>query len=303
MPHSTFLTGSQIDAPLAALAAEQHGLVRFDQLRALGLSSGAITKRAQAGRLHRVHRGVYAVGHRALSREGRWMAGVLAVGPGAALSHMSAAALLGITRRRTDAVHVTVAQARRVEDIEVHVTRRLDRVDVTRWYGIPVTTVARVLVDLTATLADHELANLIHEAAYLGRFSAAATRDAMARANGRPNLNVLEAAIAAHESGSAGTKSGLERRFRALVRDLPPPLSNVRVLGFEVDVYWPALKLCVELDGPGHRRALTRREDAARDKVLRAAGFRLLRYTEEDLDERPEWVRASIAASTSASVL
>ncbi len=118
----------------------------------------------------------------------------------------------------------------------------------------------------------------------------------MARANGRHNLGVLEEALRMHAAGSAGTRSRLERRFRRLVRGagLPEPVINTIVNGFEVDVYWPGL--CVEIDGPNHTRPRTRVDDRIRDAALRAAGYRVLRFTEDDVDLRPEKVLAQLAA-------
>ena len=114
--------------------------------------------------------------------------------------------------------------------------------------GIPVTTVPRMLVDLTDVMESDDLANVIHEAAFWKLFSEAATRQAMERAPGR-KLSVLEEALRLHEAGSAGSKSRNEKRFLRLVRGagLPEPLQNVEVHGFEVDFAWPAL--CVEVDG------------------------------------------------------
>ena len=118
-----------------------------------------------------------------------------------------------------------------------------------------------------------ELAFVIHEAAYRNKFSLDATVAAMERANGRRRIKVLEEALRMHLSGSAGSRSRLERRFRQLVvgAGLPEPRINAIVNGFEVDAYWPGL--CVEIDGAGHRRARTQVDDRIRDAALRAAGY------------------------------
>jgi hypothetical protein len=287
------------DRALASLAARQHGLVTTAQLLQAGFTNGAVTKRVTTGRLHRIHRGVYALGHARLSREGQWMAAVLAAGEGAVLSHLSAAVHWAIWRRRVTAIHVTAPRSRGPKPaIRIHRSRNLDPRDVTVRDGIPVTTVARTLVDLTDVLTAHQLANVIHEAAFRNLFHAGATRAAMDRANGRRRLNVLTAALGAHNAGSAGTKSNNEDRFLALLRasDLPPPQVTVHVQDVEVDFHWPDLKLCVEVDGPGHTRPRTRSEDRARDHTLTAAGHRVLRITEEDLR------RGTIPASLDAAV-
>src|SRR5206468_9721630 len=138
----------------------------------------------------------------------------------------------------------------------------------------------------------HQLANVIHEAAFRKRFDLAATRAARQRANGRRKLEVLDAALDAHAAGSAGTRSTLEDRFLALVRvaGLPVPLVNMKVetatREIEVDFHWPQLHLCVEVDGPGHHRPRTKREDERRDAELREAGHEVLRLTEDDLASR-----------------
>ena len=147
------------------------------------------------------------------------------------------------------------------------------------------TTVARTLVDLSSALTAAQLANVIHEAAFRNRFDLAATHQAMARAAGRHELDVLAAALDAHVSGSAGTRSALEDRFLAQVGEagLPDPLVNTRVAGIEVDFHWPDRRLCVEIDGPGHARPRTRKDDRARDAVLSAAGHQVIRLTGDDV--------------------
>jgi len=281
------------DVRLARIASRQHGLVTIAQLRQVGLGSpGVVAHRVKRGRLHRRYRGVYAVGHGKLSQEGEWMAAVLAAGEGSVLSHLSAAVLWRAWRRRVRGIDVT-GRRRELRGVRVHWCRNLDPRDTTRRNGIPVTTVARTLVDLTDVLTKHQLANVIHEAAFRKLFHERATRDAMARANGRRNLLVLEAALKAHAAGSAGTRSGLEDRFLALARavGLPEPLVNTEVAtGIEVDFHWPDRDLCVEIDGDGHSRPRTRREDEARDRALEAAGRRVVRVDNDDLTD--ENVRA-----------
>jgi hypothetical protein len=287
---------------LAGLAERQHGLVTAAQLARLGLDASARSKRIRAGSLHRIHRGVYAVGHRRLSQEGRWMAAVLAAGDGAGLAGLSAAVLWQIWRRKTDTIDVVAPGRRRGQPgFRLRACRHFDPRDVTTRAGIPVTTVARTLVDLTDDLDAHQLANVIHEAAFRKRFDAAATRAAMARANGRQRLAELEAALVAHEDGSAGTRSELEDRFLALVHaaGLPPPLTNVPIQTdgrrIEVDFRWPAL--CVEIDGDGHTRPRARREDRERDAALRAEGYTVVRFSRDDVDARSTTVLAGLRAA------
>jgi very-short-patch-repair endonuclease len=268
-----------VNAQLAEIAERQHGVVTAAQLRQVGLTSATIAYRARTGRLHAVHRGVYAVGHGRLSEKGRYMAAVLASGKGAALAGLSAAALWQAWRRKVPQIEVLTPKRRRQQTgFHVRSTRHIHPSDVTVHDGIPVTTMARTLVDLTDVLTAHQLANVIHEAAFRNRFNRHATLAALTRANGRRNLARLAEAI---RSNSPGTKSDLEDRFLSLIADLPQPRVNATIASLEVDFAWPGL--VVEIDGPGHRRPRTQREDQARDAILHAAGYSVLRLTPDDL--------------------
>jgi very-short-patch-repair endonuclease len=208
------------------------------------------------------------------------MAGVLAAGSAAALSHFCCVALWGVRELRTDFVTVVAPKARRPRGpLRVYECRSLDPRDVRVRHGIPVTTVARALVDLTDLQTPDELANVIYEADHWGRFDATATWEAIGRANGRRNLHVLQQALELNATGSAGSKSARESAALRRVRlaGLPDPLVNTRVEGIEVDQYWPQWRLVVEVDGPGHRRPRAKRVDAAKEAVLRAAGHDVLR--------------------------
>src|SRR4051812_1592652 len=272
--------GPPLNAQLAEIAGRQRGVVTTRQL---GLTRGAIAHRVNSGALHRVYRGVYALGHERLSEKGTYMAAVLAAGKGAALSGLSAAALWKAWRRPVREIHVLAPRGRGPQQgFRLHTTRHLHPDDVTELDGIPVTTLARTLVDLTDVLTAHQLANVIHEAAYHELFDRKATREAIARANGRPHLAKLESAL---NTNGAGTRSNLEDRFLSLIADLPQPLVNTKIAGIEVDFAWPGL--VVELDGPAHQRHRTRTEDRERDAKLKAAGYTVLRVTRDDLD-RPE---------------
>jgi hypothetical protein len=265
---------------LARLAARQHGLVTAAQLSDLGLGRRGVSNRVATGRLHPKYRGVYALGHARLSQHGRWMAAVLAAGEGAVLSHLAAAKLWEVWRRKVTGIDVIAPRRRRQRaGIRVHSARHLDPRDVTKHDGIPVTTVPRTLVDLSSVLTAPQLANVIHEAAFRNRFDLEATRQAAERATGRHTLDTLDAALNAHLSGSAGTRSALEDQFLAqtLANGMPEPLVNTKVANVEVDFHWPDWNLCVEIDGPGHERPRTQAEDRARDAKLRAAGHEVVR--------------------------
>ena len=285
------------DARIAEIAARQHGLVQTSDLRAAGLSSSAVSKRRARGLLHRVHRGVYAVGHAALSREALWLAAVFAAGAGAALCGLAAAELWGL-RRAKGSIAVVAPRQVRVEGVRVHRCIRLDARDVTVRNGIPVTTVARTIVDLAELLTAEQLANVLYEAAFRGLLDLEAVQAVAARLLGRHGLAVLEEALDAHRRGSAGTKSEKEDAFHALVRGhMPKPIANVKVLGHEVDAYWPEFKLVAEIDGPGHARPRARRRDARRDMQLRAAGCTVVRFTDIEVEQRPDEVLSRLLAA------
>jgi predicted transcriptional regulator of viral defense system len=271
------VTHPRTDAIIAAVSGRQYGVITTAQLHAAGLNDSGVSKRVKAGRLHPLYRGVYAVGHNNLSQEARWMAATLAAGQGAVLSHLAAAKHWNIWRRRAAGIDVLVQGNRRKrEGFRAHRCRNLDKRDVTIHRGIPITTVPRTLVDLARTLTAAQLANVIHEAAFRNRFDEHKTREAMARAPGR-DLTNLHAALQAHASGSAGTRSDLEDQF--LARAEGTPLVNTKI---EVDFYWPDQNLVVEIDGPGHDRPRTRAEDARRDAALKAAGVTVVRIPSGD---------------------
>jgi hypothetical protein len=278
-----------VDAWIAAVAARQHALITFLQLRRV-MSASAISQRVQRGVLHRRYRGVYVVGQPKLSREGEWLAAALAAD--GALSHLSGGALHDVSRfGEPTGIALTTTRRARPDGVRVHTVRRLDPRDLTTHRNIPVTTVHRLLVDLTDLLTPHQIANVIHEAAFRGRFVEPAVRDAMARAHGRRKLRVLERAIELHRMGSAGTRSGAEDAFLRMMR--VEPLVNMDLHGFEVDFRWPDRRLVVEVDGGQH--ALRADADDARDGVLRAAGWTVLRFSDGEVYERAPRIGAALA--------
>lgn len=285
-----------VDRAIAALATWQYGLVTTEQLVAAGLSRNGIARRARRGALHRRYLGVYSVGHAALSREGDMLAAVLAAGAGAALGHDSAGELFEIVRTPSPEIHVVVPKRRTVKGVRVHRTT-LHPLDVVVYRGIPVTNVARTLVDLTESRTVDELTYAIGEAAFHHRFSLDATRRAMRRANGRRRLHVLEAAIDEYLNGSKGSKSRKESAFLALLQaaGIARPRVNVLVEGEEVDAHWPDRRLIVEVDGGGHRRPNVKRNDARRDRLLTAAGWRILRIDADKIKAEPAEVLETLA--------
>jgi very-short-patch-repair endonuclease len=271
-------------------------VVTIEQLLALGFSRKAIKHRAAKGRLHRVHRGVYAVGRPDLTRLGRWMAAVLACGPDAALSHESAAALWGLVRDRAVAVEVSVPARvdRQPGDVVVHRRRELET---TCTHGIPVTTPIGTIVDLAPRLPRGRLEAVINEADVRGLAKPDALRAAAAAMGRRPGAADVRRLL--DRRTFRLTRSGLERRFLPIARDagLPRPLTRQVVNGFEVDFYWPHLGLIVESDGLRyHRTHAQQANDRIRDQIHTAAGLTVLRFTDEQIEYEPEYVRATLAA-------
>jgi very-short-patch-repair endonuclease/predicted transcriptional regulator of viral defense system len=287
-----------IDAAVAALAGEQHGVVARRQLRALGLSVDAIDRRVRLGRLHVLHHGVYAVGHRSLTRYGRWMAAVLAGDVGAVLSHRSAAALWGVRDTARLDIEITAPRERDRPGIQAHRTQ-LPADEVTTHRGIPVTTPARTLLDLAAVLDGHRLARAAERAEVLRLTSPTSLAALVARYPRRPGTPALKRLIDDHRIQPTITRSKLERRFLTLLdaNDLPRPLTNTPIDRYEADFAWPAHHLVVELDGyetHGTRHAFER--DRARDRALQAQGWRVVRVTWRQLHDD----RAAIAAELRA---
>jgi very-short-patch-repair endonuclease len=271
------------------LATRQGGVVSTAQLRALGLSDGAIAHRARVGRLHRVHRGVYAVGHVALGREGRIRAALLATGPGAAASHRTAGGVWGIRATARAAIELSSASRGRrgAPGIEVHRVRRLDPRDVTTVDAIAVTTVARTLVDLASVLTPSRLERAVAQADVLELLDVAAVNDVLERTRGRRGTGVLRELLGVE---APHTRSELEHRFLRLVRKagLPVPAMNVSVAGHDVDAVWFDARLVVELDSWAfHRQRAAFERDRLRDTDLALAGFRTVRLTHRRIAHEP----------------
>jgi hypothetical protein len=264
------------------------------QLVALGLSRTVVGERLRSGYLVRLHRGVYAVGHRRLRREGYWLAAVLAAGPEAALSHRDAAALHGVRPTQRSSVDVTTTADRRsFPGVRVHQTRVLDAQDVTSLEGIPVTSVARTLVDLATVVSADSLAKALSEAERLALLDVRALHAARARTRTRrgPGHARLAKALAELKAqGTTLTRSSLENAFLNLTTTagLPTPQVNVHLGAQEVDACWPAQRLVVELDGwEFHRSRRAFQRDRAKTNELTAAGYRVVRFTHHDVAHRP----------------
>jgi len=273
------------DLQLAALAAIQHGVVSWLQLREIGFTKHAVHARVAAGRLHRVHRGVYAVGHTKISLRARWMAAVLACGPEAVLSHRAAAALLELRAAPSGPIDVTAAAlAHRLPGIRCHVARQLHPDDRTKIDGIPVTTLSRLLLDLAETDNPRRLRSTLEAAQRADLLNVLHLEATMARSPGRHSLKPLAAALEQLNDEAPWTQSELETRFLELVRHagLPAPHCNVVVDGVPVDFHWPAHNLIVEVDGfRYHRTRASFEDDRRRDTRHAVAGRRSVRLTHQ----------------------
>jgi very-short-patch-repair endonuclease len=283
------------DRGVAALAEQQHGVVGRGQLVRLGLTEEAIEMRIQAGRLHRVQAGVYAVGHRAINREGGWMAAVLASGPVAVLSHLSAAALWGIRLHPGSRIDVTVPHRSRSSATITRHTIALPADERTVESSVPVTTVPRTVFDLTATSSVDQIESAIRQVEYRRLYDRLSLVDMIDRYPGRRGVGRLRIALSRIEKLPTGhTGSRLEERFISFLRRyrLPRPrLNDWIVVGerrFQVDCHWPDIRQVVELDGWGaHGTRAAFREDRARDRVLRTAGYAVTRISWAQLDDEP----------------
>jgi hypothetical protein len=289
---------------MAALAQRQHGVVSMAQLRALGLKTGAIDWRVRRGRLHGVHRGVYAVGHRRLAIRGQLWAAVLACGgsDNATLSHRTAAAVWDLTPLHAGRLDVTsLRRSTSTRTLRVHRGDTLDRLnDVVRQPdGLPVTTVARTLADLAQVLTPHQLERTCHRAEVLRRLDAPAVEHLLDRLPGRRSRSLRQALASLAAADPDVTRSELEERFLALVAGagLPRPRVNAVVAGHEVDFLWPAARLIAETDGAAaHLTPTAFDEDRRRDGELQIAGFRVVRFTWGQVTRRPDGVAETLSA-------
>jgi very-short-patch-repair endonuclease len=289
-----------VDRVVARLAARQHGVVSRRQLLQLGVGAGALRRRVESGHLQPVHFGVYAVGHMAIVEEGRWMAAVLAAGPGAVLSHRTAGVLWGFVDSNPGPIHVTAKGCGRSrEGLLFHRSDTLDPAQCASRRGIPLTTVARTLVDMAATVPHWELRRSFDEADHLELVRPQELANLCNRTRGRRGTGRLRALLRKRRGPLRETRSTLERRFLRFCRDhdIPMPAVNVMVAGYEVDCAWPAQGLVVELDGWAHHRGRSSFEgDRERDIRLQVAGQRAIRVTHRRLVDDPERLAGDLLA-------
>ncbi len=264
--------------------------MHWTQIKRLGVGDQTITDWKRQRYIHRVLPSVYAVGHRAPSYEADLAAALLYAGPGAALSHTTAAHWLGLVDHQPRRIHVsTPRRCRSQPGVVVHGRRDLlERI----WHrGFPTTTLPQLLLDLAGTATRRELRRALANADYRNLLDVGAVGAALGR--GRPGSARLREALSEHLPRFARTKSKLERDFLELCESagIPLPEVNVRVAGWEVDALFRAERLAVELDGYGnHRSPAQVKRDRRKEMALRAAGLTPVRYSDEQLQERKELI-------------
>jgi very-short-patch-repair endonuclease len=285
-----------LDERIAGLADRDHGIVDVEGLRSLGASRTQIGRRLDAMRFVRLHRGVYAVGHRRLTKEGWWLAAVRAIGPGAVLSHVHAAAMFDLRPAPGGRINVTVVSSGRRprKGIRVHSVRELPAGHVTVRNGIPVTTVARTLADLAGTVEQPQLARAVEAADALQLLDVPSVHAVSA---GRPGANRLRRLL---EEDPPHTRSDFEAAFNELCDryGLPRPAMNTQFHGYEVDCVWLDHNLVVELDSYRfHRSRAAFERDRERDAELHALGVATLRFTYRQVTTRHRWVATKLRPS------
>ncbi|CAN5505487.1 DUF559 domain-containing protein [soil metagenome] len=261
-------------------------MVSAVELRDLGASGDVVTRWLGQGRLYRLHRGVYAVGHLALTLRSRELAAVLACGPGALRSHRSAGAAHDL-RRHTSPIEVNAPRSRESHSgFVLHRSRCLEPEDATSVDGIATTSVARTLVDLADVLTEKRLADAVHEAEVRRVFDLTAIESTLGRLPGRRGRHRLRRVLAQYGGGPQRTRSEGERRFLELVavHRLPTPLSSVQRAGYELDFLWPDAGLGVEFDGEAfHHTVRAYHSDRRRDRKLAVVDIQVIRITWHDL--------------------
>lgn len=284
----------KVDAEgLAATAKSQSGVVNRAQLESVGVSDSALSRWVAARRLHRIHPGVYALGHSALSLRGRLWAALLYAGTGAAFSHTTAAWLWALIEAEPRRIHLTVPGRRRsLPGVCAHHSRRLEA---TCCRDLPVTTVARTLVDIGARLTARQLRRALAEADYRGLLDIGEIEGALKP--GRPGSRATRAALRSHITELARTLSVLEERFLELCEcaGLRLPEVNAQVDRMRVDALWRDAGLVVELDGAAaHGGWAAIKQDRQREVVLRANGLQVVRYSWDQITTRQDEVVADL---------
>jgi very-short-patch-repair endonuclease/predicted transcriptional regulator of viral defense system len=280
-------------------AARQGGHVTRDQLRIAGVSEATVTRWVSSGRLIRVHRGVYAVGHRQRDPINAAHAALLAGGPRCALAGGCALALWEVWRSWPRQIEIIVAGDRRPTGLRVHRSATLLQRDVRYVRGLRVTSPARTLLDTATRLRPAQLTRAVNDLRLRELISVEELRDMLARNPNHAAVALLREHL--EHAQQEPTRSALEDRFLLLLRmhGLPTPLINTDVCGYRVDAYFPDHRLVVELDGWGshrtrHRFVEDRRQDLA---ILARSGVPTVRLVHEDVSDEAVAQLASLLAS------
>lgn len=279
------------------LGERQHGVVAHRQLLDRGVGAGTISSRLEIGMLVPIYRGVYGVGHRRLQFESRWMAAVLACGPGAVLSHGSAAHLWGLRGSRGEIEVLRRSGGARHQGIRLHQTRRLEPWETATERLVPVSSIERTILDMAARMDDKRLERMLVEADRSGRLSWATLSRALERRRGRKGAGRLLRVAREVDPLAADALSVTEIDFLALWRrqGLPMPAVNVLVEGHLVDFLWPRERVIVEADSYGYhgdRPAFERDHEV--DVDLIAAGYEVHHVTYRMLSKDPDRFLANV---------
>jgi very-short-patch-repair endonuclease len=270
---------------IQALAGRQHGVVKRKQVREAGLSREALRRRVAAGWLVRLHDGVYAVGHTALTSESHLIAAVYASGEDALAGYRAAGKLWGVLRG-SQPIEVTGPRSREVaKGFILHRSRLIHDEDRALIDNIPVTSLARTLVDLADVLPEKQLANAVHEAEVMRLFDLKQVQRVLERLPGRRGRHKLQRVLSAYRDVQPFTRSRAERLVLKMCQDhgLPKPRTNTWVDIHEVDFFWPEAALVLEFDGGAvHRTTKAFYEDRRRDRALAARGIHVVRATDRD---------------------
>jgi very-short-patch-repair endonuclease len=287
-------------ARLERLVERQKGVVSIADLRACGVGRSVIEYRVRTRRYIPVHRGVYAVGHPTLTWEGRLWAALKGAGPGAALSHRTAAHEWNVRRPVRSVIDVSAPRQRRLDGVEVHRTL-LGPEDVVVIDGLPRTTVARTLVDLAGVLDLRQMEKAIREAEFHKVIHMPELDRLLDTGRGRKGTRMLRTALdRVATRPDEPTESALEDRFLDEVVErhgLPRPRCQFVLLGYRLDFFWPDHGLIVEVDGGGHARRSAMQADRTRDNLLMESGYRVRRFTWDDVAGRAEWVADRVRAA------
>jgi predicted transcriptional regulator of viral defense system len=294
----------EVDGEVGRLAVAQNGVVTREQLDGLGLNDQAIAKRVERGRLHRIHGRVYSLTPRVMTERGRFMAAVLACGPGAVLSHRSAAYLWGLVDSWDEPIDVTAPnrRGRSPKGVAAHRDGSLQPIDKATLHGVPCTSLARTLLDFAAVRPEWEVRKAVAEAEVLGVLDRLELRGLLKRSRRRRGVARLRLILDTIHPQTKRTRSELERLFLEMCakRDVPEPEVNVWLDApngkrYQADFLWRESRLIVEADSRRfHDTDSSFVSDRKRQQQLELAGWRVSRCTWEEVEREPRRLALTI---------